>query len=164
MAGSGKRSFGHYPTSGTRFLAPLLSNLKSCGLPLYSHCRRSPSPSFSHFALWAFPGHCTVGRWAAGGCVERCGERRVGRRRWRGRHCGEEEEGRRRRREREEAERGDLRRWEGVDPDCGRHDTTGQRSRNSLFALSLTIGIFEKDLTAAESLLCESRPQRKRIK
>ena len=62
----------------------------------------------------------------------------------------------------EEAERGELRRWEGVDPDCGRHDTTGQRSRNSLFALSLTIGIFEKDLTAAESLLCESRPQRKR--
>ena len=76
----------------------------------------------------------------------------------------EEEEGRRRRREREEAERGDLRRWEGVDPDCGRHHTTGQRSRNSLFALSLTIRIFEKDLTAAESLLCESRPQRKRIK
>ena len=74
----------------------------------------------------------------------------------------EEEEGRRRRREREEAERGDLRRWEGVDPDCGRHDTTGQRSRNSLSALSLTIGIFEKDLTAAESLQCESRPQRKR--
>ena len=74
----------------------------------------------------------------------------------------EEEEGRRRRREREEAERGDLRRWEGVDPDCGRHHTTGQRSRNSLFALSLTIRIFEKDLTAAESLLCESRPQRKR--
>ena len=74
----------------------------------------------------------------------------------------EEEEGRRRRREREEAERGDLRRWEGVDPDCGRHDTTGQRSRNSLSALSLTIGIFEKDLTAAESLQCESRPKRKR--
>ena len=74
----------------------------------------------------------------------------------------EEEEGRRRRREREEAERGDLRRWEGVDPDCGRHDTTGQRSRNSLSALFLTIGIFEKDLTAVESLLCESRTQRKR--